>query len=227
MEEVTVELQTREITGKQVKHLRAAGQVPAVIHNHGKESIVAMGEYLPLYKAYQRAGKHHPVTVKTGGKQYTTLIKKAEFDPKKHELRHLVFNAVKANQKVTAEVPVHIKLAEGNEATPAERAGLVVLHQLEAVEVEALPKCIPEALTFDGEKLIEVGDHATVADLEVPEGVTIRSEADHPVATVFEPSALQAANDAAGGDATEEAAADGDANEAAEGSEGEKAAEAS
>lgn len=199
MDQVTIELENREVTGKAVKHLRAQGLVPAVIHDHGKESIIVVGQYVDLLKAYQQAGKHHPVSLKAGGKQYMALIKKAEFDPKKHQLRHVVFNAVKANQKVEAEVPVHIKLNEDNDATPAERAGLVVLHQLEVVQVEALPKAIPDALYFDGEKLVEVGDHATVADLVVPDGVTIKSDAEHPVATVFEPSALQAANDAVGG----------------------------
>lgn len=199
MEEVLVELENREVTGKAVKQLRKQGLVPAVIHDHGKDSVIVMGNYLDLVKAYQRAGKHHPVSVKAGKKQYMALIKAAEFDPKKHELRHIVFGAVKANEKVTAEIPVHVVFDEGNEATPAERAGLVVLHQLEAVEVEALPKDLPEALTFNGEKLIEVGDQATVADLKVPATVTVKADPTHPLATVFEPSALQAANDAAGG----------------------------
>ncbi|HEU4914639.1 MAG TPA: 50S ribosomal protein L25 [Candidatus Saccharimonadales bacterium] len=222
MDQIAIELEKREVTGKAVKHLRAQGLVPAVIHDHGKDSLIVMGSYVDLVKAYQKAGKHHPVSLKAGGKQYMALIKKAEFDPKKHMLRHVVFNAVKANQMVDAEVPVRIKLDEDNEATPAERAGLVVLHQLETVEVEAYPKDIPEELTFDGEKLVEVGDHATVADLIVPSGVTVKAEPDHPLATVFEPSALQAANDAAGG--TDEEAAE--AEEPAGNGEGETATNA-
>lgn len=199
MEEVTVALQKREVTGKAVKHLRAEGMVPAVIHDHGKDSVIVMGEYVDLVKAYQKAGKHHPVSLDAAGKHYMAIIKKAEFDPKKHQLRHIVFNAVKANEKVTTDIPVHVVYEEGNEASPAERAGLVVLHQLESVEVEALPKDLPEALTFNGEKLVVVGDQVTVADLTVPKGVVVKTDPTHPLATVFEPSALQAANDAAGG----------------------------
>ena len=160
MEEIAIKLEHREVTGKAVKQLREQGLVPAVIHDHGKDSVVVMGPYMELNKAYQRAGKHHPVSLTAGGKHYMALIKTAEFDPKKHQLRHIVFNAVKANQKVEAEIPVRIKYAEGNEATPAERAGLVVLHQLETVEAEALPKDLPEVLEFDGEKLEAVGDQA-------------------------------------------------------------------
>jgi large subunit ribosomal protein L25 len=215
MQDVTLDLEKREVTGKAVKRLRDQGMIPAVIHDHGKESIHVMGNYLAMVKVYQQAGKHHPVSLKAGGKDYTALIKTVDFDPKKHELRHVVFNAVKADEKVDAEIPVHIKFDEGNDSTPAERAGLVVLHQLEAVEVEALPKNLPDALYFNGEKLVEVGDHATVADLVAPAGVTIKTDPSHPLATVFEPSALQAANDAAGGTAEEETPAE--EGEAAEG----------
>jgi len=227
MEDVTLNLSPRDVTGKAVKKLRQDGQVPAVIHDHGKPSVHVTGDYMEVFKAYKQAGKHHPVKVKAGEKRYTTLIKSVDLDPKKQSLLHVVFNAVKANEKVSAEVPVRIKLAEDNESTPAERAGLVVLHQLESVEIEALPKDLPDFLEFDGEVLTAVGDHATVADLIVPAGVTVKTDPAHQLAAVFEPSALQAANDAAGGDATEdEAEADVDAGEAAEGLEAEKNAEA-
>jgi hypothetical protein len=98
---------------------------------------------------------------------------------------------------------VRIKYDEGNDASPAERNGLIVLHNLDSVEVVAIPTKLPDVLEFDGEKLAEVGDVATVADLIVPEGVEIKTDSTQQIASVFEPSALAAANDAAGGDAVE------------------------
>ena len=203
MEEIAIELKNRDVTGKAVRRLRDQGMVPAVIHDHGKDSVIVMGSAVDLLKAYHQAGKHHPVSLKTEKKEYMAIIKEAEFDPKKHQLRHIVFNAVNANQTVTTEVPIHMVFAEGNEVSPAERAGFVVLSQLEAVEVEALPKYLPDFLEFDGEKLVEVGDQATVADIKPVEHVVVTTDAAHPLATVFEPSALQAANDDAGGDEEE------------------------
>lgn len=214
MEDVVITLDKREVTGKAVKQLRKDGLVPAVIHDHGKESVHVQGNYLELSKALQKAGKHHPVNLVAGGKKYIALIKTADFDPRKHQLRHVVFNAVNANQTVDAEVPVRVKYAEGQESTPAERASLIVLNQLETVEVEAKPDKLPEVLEFDGEKLVAAGDSVTVADLIVPEGVVVKTDPGHPLATVFEPSALQAANDAAGGDAEEEAPTEEGAAEA-------------
>lgn len=205
---IALTLEPRAVTGKAVKHLRKDGQVPAVIHDHGKPSVNVQASYTDLYKVWQLAGKHHPVNIKTDGKSQTALIKSATFDPQKHLLTHVVFNAVNANQTVEAEIPIHAKYDEGNESSPAERSGLIVLSQLETVTVEATPSNLPDVLYYDAEKLVEVGDHATVADLVIPKDVHVKTEETHTIATVFEPSALAAANDAAGGDAEPEDAAE-------------------
>jgi large subunit ribosomal protein L25 len=188
------------VTGKAVKHLRRDGQVPAVIHDHGQDSVIVQAPYLSLIKVWQQAGKHHPVELTAGSKKYTALIKDAEFDPKQHRLTHIVFNAVNANEKVEAQVPIRPRYAEGNESSPAERSGLIVLGHLESVEVKAVPSKLPDVLEYDAEKLVEIGDNVTVADLMVPADVEIVTEAEHSVATVYEPSALQAANEAAAGE---------------------------
>jgi large subunit ribosomal protein L25 len=213
MNEVTLDVDARTVTGKPVKNLRAEGIVPAVIHDHGKESVVVQAEYQALHKAYKDAGKHSPIQLTAGKQQYTALIKTVTFDPRYHKLNHVVFNAVHANEKVDAEVPVHPHYAEGNEASPAERTGLIVLQNVESVAITAVPKNLPDALHYDAEKLVQVGDHATVADLIVPAGVTIQAEPNQTIATVFEPSAIAAANDAAGGDAEAEAQAAPEAGE--------------
>lgn len=198
---IVLEVKPREVTGKAVKHLRREGYVPAVIHDHGKDSVIIQGDYNEMAKVYSQAGRHHTVSLKAGDKKFTTLIKSVTFDPKKNRLTHVVFNAVKANEKVEAEIPVRPRYAEGNESAPAERNGLLVLGQLDAVTVKAVPSQLPDVLEYDAEKLVEVGDSATVADLDVPEGVEVETDLSHAVATVYEPSALAAANDALGGEA--------------------------
>ena len=211
---INLTLEPREVTGKAVKHLRVQGTVPAVIHDHGKDSVVVQADYQALLKVWQKAGKHHPVILKTGDKTYTALIKTAEFDPKKHLLTHVVFNAVDKNQKVEAEVPVRPRYGEGNEVSPAERNGLIVLSHLDAVQVKAVPDKIPDLLEYDAEKLVEIGDNLTVADLTIPADVELITEPEHSIATVYEPSALQAANEAAAGEAEEETAEGEEAEEA-------------
>lgn len=219
---INLNLEPRQVLGKAVKHLRSVGIVPAVIHDHGKDSVHVQGNGVAMLKVWREAGKHHPVQLKAGDQSYVALIKDAEFDPKKHQLRHLVFNAVDKNQKVEAEIPIRPRYDEGNESSPAERNSLIVLTQLEAVQVRAIPTALPDFFEYNAEKLVEVGDHATVADLVVPEGVEILTESEHAIATVYEPSALQAANEAAAGEAeaedvaSVEAEADGDTDQASQ-----------
>jgi large subunit ribosomal protein L25 len=198
---ISLKVETRKVTGKAVKHLRRDGQVPAVIHDHGKPSLIVQGSSIEMLKVWRQAGKHHPVQLKNGDQKFTALIKTAEFDPKKHLLTHVVFNAVDKDQKVEAEVPVRPRYDEGNETSPAERAGLIVLSQLETVQVKATPSKLPDFLEYNAEKLVEIGDHVTVADLTAPEGVEIETEAEHSIATVYEPSAIAAANESSAGEA--------------------------
>ncbi len=219
---ISLTLESRKVTGKAVKHLRKDGFIPAVIHDHGKPSVVVQADAMAMQKVWQKAGKHHPVELKAGDQSYTALIKTAEFDPKKHLLTHVVFNAVDKNQKVEAEIPVRPRYAEGNESSPAERNSLIVLAQLETVQVKAVADKLPDFLEYDAEKLVEIGDHVTVADLTAPEGVEIETELEHSIATVYEPSAIAAANEAAAGDAEEgeEPEAEGEEGEETDAEEG-------
>lgn len=204
-ETITLTVEPREVTGKAVKHLRKAGKIPAVIHDHGKDSVIVQGDAVAMTKVFHRAGKHHAVELNANGKTYTTLIKGVTVEPKKNTLSHVVFNAVNRNEKVEAEVPIHAQYDEGNDASPAERAGLMVISNIDVVLVEATATNLPDVLYYDAEKLVEVGNHVTVADLLVPQGVTVKTEAEHTIATVFEPSAVAAANDALSGGETTEA----------------------
>lgn len=206
-DQILLEVQPRDTLGKGVKTVRANGFVPAVIHDHGKASIHIQAEYQAFAKAFHSAGRHHPIELTVDGKKYTALIRDVTRDPKLNHYTHVVFNAVSANQKVDADVPVKPQYAEGNEASPAERAGLIVLSQLDEVAVKALPKNLPDELFYDAEKLVSVGDHITVADLIIPAGVEIETDMSHAVAAVFEPSALAAANEATAGEAENEATA--------------------
>jgi len=195
-EDISLKLEERTVLGKQVRQLRRDGFIPAVIHDHGKPSIHVMGKFPEVYKVYRQAGRHHAIKLSVGDKTYTALIKTTAFEPRKHVLSHIVFGAVEANEKVTAEIPIRL-----TDDIPAERASLLVIRHLESVEVEALPKDLPDEIVVDAAPLVEVGDKLSVSDIVVPAGVIIITEPEHAIATVYEPSAVQAANDALAGEA--------------------------
>ncbi len=182
--EFALVVQERNVIGKGLNRLRREGSVPAVIHDHGKQSQHVMVAYNELQKIFNAAGKHHPVTLNLGSKKYMALIKDVDFEPRKHMLRHVVFNAIKANEKQQTEVPVHL-----TGEIPAEKAGYLVIRTLDAVSIEALPKDLVDALEIDASKLAEIGDKLTVADIVAPAGVTIITEAEHGIAVVEETKA--------------------------------------
>ena len=194
--ELTVE--SRDVTGKKVTHLRHDGYIPAVVYGHDFPAQSVMAEAVLMTKAVHRAGKHHPIELTIGDQKRLTMIKSTDFDPVKHTVRHVAFHVVKQNQEVEAEVPV---VVTGAGETPAEKAGLVILTGTDTIAVKALPNNLPDKLEVPGDKLAEIGDHLTVADIVVPKGVTILGDPELVVVTAYEPGALQAANEAAGGEA--------------------------
>ncbi len=227
-DKITLTVAAREVHGKKVAGLRKQGIIPGVVYGAGMEAINVQADEGEVSKVVKAAGRHTPVQL-VGKKRRIAMIKDVDRDPVKNKIRHISFHAVRADEPVTAEVPIRL-VGEGESA--AERNGLVILQALEKLEVKALPMELPEALEVSIVELAEAGDRVTVADIKVPEGVEIvdnddgRAEEDEEeekptildlvIASVYEPSALQAANDAAGGDAEE---ADADAVEAENGEE--------
>lgn len=179
--DISLALKEREVLGKGLNQLRKQGLVPAVIHDHGKPSTHVMGEYQTIAKVYANAGKHHPVELTVGSKKNTVIIKDVHYDPVKHRVQHVVFQAIRQDEKVETEVPI-VFVGE----IPAEKTGLMVITHLSHVETEALPKDLPDELQLNTESLIEIGDKLTVADLMVPENVTVLTEPESLIVSVEE-----------------------------------------
>ncbi|HUD03179.1 MAG TPA: 50S ribosomal protein L25, partial [Patescibacteria group bacterium] len=53
-------------------------------------------------------------------------------------------------------------------------------------QVEAFPRDLPDEVTVSQENLVEIGDKITVADIIVPNNVTILTEPEHSIAVVEE-----------------------------------------
>lgn len=207
-DKINIALGVRTQQGKKVAQLRKQGLVPGVIYGHDLEPILVQSAYGEVEKMVREAGKHTPVYVTIDGKKKITMIKDIERDPVRARIRHISFHAVKADELVNAEVPIHLL---GLGESPAERAGLVILQAIEQIEVKARPADLPEALEVSVENLATDEDRITLADLVLPTGVSFddaEQDLDLVVANVYETAALQAANDAAGGDAVEADAED-------------------
>jgi large subunit ribosomal protein L25 len=204
MNDITLNLDERTAAGKQVTKLRNEGFVPSVVYGGKAAPISTQSQAAETLKAVKAAGKHTPVHLTIDGKKKLAIIKDIDFDPVKHTLRHVAFHTIKQNEKIVTEVPI-VLIGEGESA--AEKAGLIVLQAIEKIEVRALPADLPEALEISIADLATHEDKLTIGDIKLPKGVEfadVEQDTDLVVANVYEPSALQAANDAAGGEAEDE-----------------------
>ena len=212
---IQLSIVSRDIVGKKIKQLRAQNLVPGVIYDRGTAVHVSVATK-DLHGVWTKAGKHHPVELKLDGKDQLALIKEIDFEPLRHSMRHVVFGTVRRDEKTEAEVPVVF-----DADPPAERAGYIVLRQLDQVEVKAFPQDIPNEFVVDASLLTELHDKVLVSDIKAPANVEILTDPTLPVAIVDEPRAKAAAE----AEAEEEAAAT-DAADVPSDNGGEKAEDA-
>lgn len=219
MHDISLKLEKRDSSGKKNIKLRESGFIPSVVYGGQDEPIATQSIDVDTLKIVRAAGKHTPVNLTIDGKKKMAIIKSIDVDPVKHKLRHVAFHVIKRDDVITTEVPI-VLVGEGESA--AERAGLVVLQAIENIEVKAKPANLPESLEVSILGLTSTDDKITVGDIKLPEGVEFadaEQDLELVIANVYEPSALQAANEAAGGDAEEETEVPAENGEVQAGSE--------
>lgn len=204
MNEVTLKLDTRSIKGKRVSGLRSDGYIPSVIYDgEGNETLTKSltGETTKVVKV---AGRHTPVSLVIDGKKKLAIIKDVDIDPIRQTYRHIAFHAINQDDIITTSVPI---VLTGMGESIAEKAGLIILQAIENIEIKAKPANLPSSIEMSIVELATDEDKLTVADVKLPNGVEFNDkeqDMELVIANVYEPSALQAENEAAAGDADEE-----------------------
>jgi len=220
--DIILKLDERTAEGKKLTQLRESGFTPSVVYGGQDLPIMAQSPNVETNKVVHAAGKHTPVNLVIDGKKKLAIIKSIDMDPVKHTLRHVAFHTIKQNDIITTEVPV-VLVGIGESA--AERTGLVILQAIEHIEVKAKPADLPESLEISIINLETADDKISVSDIQLPNGVSfadIDQDMELVIANVYEPSALQAANEAAGGDAEEEEESEVPAENGEESSDGDQ-----
>ncbi|SEP12844.1 50S ribosomal protein L25/general stress protein Ctc [Aquisalimonas asiatica] len=205
------------------RRLRKVKTVPAIVYGAGKKPEMLKVSLFELSKLMEReAFFSQIITLEVEGKKQQTVLKDMQRHPFKDLVMHLDFMRIKANEKLTTQVPVHFL----NEDTcKGVKAGGVIHKDMIEVAINCLPKDLPEYLEVDLADL-DIGDSVHLSQLDVPKGVELEAFAhggdehdhDHPVVSIVQPRAAKAEDDEE--EAAEDAAADaGDAGEDAGGDE--------
>jgi large subunit ribosomal protein L25 len=179
MEKNTLEAFHRNQTKKSAaKKLRREGKIPAVMYGHttNKSLAVLQNEF---DSKFHSASENTIITLQfDNNEEHDVLVKNYQEDPIRGFLTHIDFYAIEAGVLLTTNIPIHF---EGTPAGVLE--GGILEERLQQLEVECLPKDIPEYIALNVENL-QIGDTVHVEDLEVPENVTVLSSPDQSVVTV-------------------------------------------
>lgn len=153
------------------RRLRRSGQVPAILYganiapeniqlNHEKLWLIQQNEW--FYAAI--------LDLDVDGKVQKVLLRDMQRHPYKQIVMHIDFQRIDENAPIRFKVPLHFI---NQDVSPAGKlAGVVITHELNDVEVLALPKDLPEFIEVDLSEL-KLGDIVHLSSLKLAPGVSI------------------------------------------------------
>ncbi len=176
-----IKAETRKVIGKQVKGLRRAGQVPAVIYGAGLQPTPIELKAREAEKALARATGATLFDLELDGQTHKVLVREIQRHSIRRNVRHVDFLKVAMDQLIRAEVPLELT----GEAPAVKTLGGVLVTVVQAIVVEALPADLPDRITVSIEGLENIDDKIVVGNLALGEGVRILTAAEDVIARVI------------------------------------------
>ncbi|MEZ0394911.1 MAG: 50S ribosomal protein L25 [Anaerolineales bacterium] len=183
MEKVILKATRRHVTGKQVRALRRAGALPAVLYGHHLEPLSISLDAHEAGKVLNRLTASSLVTIDVEGKEYPALVRERQRNPIKGNLIHVDFQAVSLTEKIRTNVGIVIT----GTAPAVKDFSAILVTTLNELEVEAYPQDLPERIVVDISGLKKVGDGIRVGDLVLSEKVTVLTDADEMIVLATAP----------------------------------------
>src|SRR5215207_2172187 len=185
-ENVDLQAKEREERGKNAaRRLRASGMIPAVLYGDGdgRSTALAVPDKVVDYTLHH-LGDNALYDIDLGSGAATARIVDGQRDPVSGRLIHVDFAPVDMLERIEVTVPLHVV----GEAPGTEEGG--VLQQVAyEVHVESLPGDIPQEITLDVSTL-GMNENLTLADVTLPDGVTLVSDPEEIAATVTAPTEI-------------------------------------
>ena len=166
-----LEAEPRTIFGNQNKALRRSGKLPGNVYGHGDAVPVQVDEdtFTRLVDKHLTTGL---IDLVIEGKTEPVLVRHIAHRPSTGKMQHIDFMRVAMDEAIHARVPVQII----GESTAAKLASGSLFQLLETVEIDALPGNLPDTLTVDASKITSVEMILHASDLDLPAGVTLRTD---------------------------------------------------
>lgn len=178
MEKVVLDAEKRDVIGKQVKAMRRAGKLPAVIYGRHTDPINVTLDAHNASLVLGRLTSSSLVTIKLDGQEYPALVREKQRDFIKNRLLHVDFLAVSLTETIRATVSINYV----GVSVAVKDYNAVLVTNLQSLEVECLPTDLPERIDVDISVLARPGESIRVRDVKVSDKVQILDDPDTTVA---------------------------------------------
>jgi len=190
VKKLKLKAELRNNIGKEVnKKFRREGIVPGVLYSpHDKENLVLKVKTDELSKLL--SAKSHgliDLEINDGKEKVSRLvvIKDVQYNWLKKQIIHIDFYGVTLKEKLTLEVDIELI----GEPIGIEEGGILQA-ELRKIEIECLPSQVPDSLKADLSSL-KIGDHISIGDMKIPEGVEVLTAPDRIIAAVVLPTKIE------------------------------------
>ncbi len=183
MAEKILKATKREISTKgALNQLRKGGFVPGIFYLKGKGEIAFYVEEVAVNKFVFTSETNVIQFTIEGEEPLSCIIKDIQFDPVTDKVVHFDLQGLTLGQTLQLEIPISfIGSAVG------VKEGGILQEQLHKLDVECLPRHIPQNLEIDVTELA-LGDSIHVSDLDF-ENIKILNSEDTSVVSVVQPRA--------------------------------------
>jgi large subunit ribosomal protein L25 len=169
MEKIVLEAEPRVVGRHQLREMREANLVPAVVYGSKKEAQVVAVDAKSLHRALRAVGTGL-VSLQIGDQAPVQVLpREIQRDPVKRSYLHIDFQVVSMTEKLR----LHIPIEQTGTAPVLSNPDMVLVRRMDSVEVECLPGDIPPHLAADISKLVTVDDDLLAGDLALPAGVKL------------------------------------------------------
>jgi large subunit ribosomal protein L25 len=188
--QVQLKAKSRSEAGKgPVKRLRSEGIIPGVVYGaHSKPLNICVGSRELSDVLHSATGENVLVDlqVEEAGKTNNrlALIQEVQHHPFEDTILHVDFQEVLATEKLHTKVPVR----PIGEPAGVKTGGGVLEFILRELQVECLPKDLPDVIEVNVEKL-EIGHSIHIGEITPPAGVSLLGDKGQPVFLVVAPIA--------------------------------------
>ena len=181
----TLSARPRATQGKNAaRQLRRDGRVPAVVYGRGEESKpvdVSLHELERLLSSISVENTIIDLQIEGTG-EAQALIREVQYHPSRPQILHVDFFHVHAGESIHLQIPIRL---HGSPIGVRENGG-ILQEVLREIEIECLPRDIPEAVDLEiGE--LDVGDAIHVSDVKIA-SAKVLNDPDLVICTVTAPT---------------------------------------